>query len=306
VQVSFAVFPALGKIALREIPAEGLVAWRSLTGAVFFLTLARFREGSFVHVPKGRFADVLVLSLLGVTLNQMMFVKGLSLSSAIKGGLMVATIPALTYIVAVLAKAERVTATRVFGLLLATAGTAQLLLVGMDGNLVRLLPEDVLYLGNATVYAVYLVRVRRYLVDHSPLVVLGWIFGLSVPLLLPFGAASMFAARSATAWWALAGILLFPTILAYLGNAVALLRVRSSVAGIYVALQPFVSASLAWVFLGESLHWREVLMGVLAGLGLIFVSRPGRSVPADSKEGGGGAEKSEGPHRSPRGSSGHT
>jgi DME family drug/metabolite transporter len=75
-------------------------------------------------------------------------------------------------------------------------------------------------------------------------------------------------------WLALAGILLFPTILAYLGNVVVLARTQASVTATYVMLQPMIAATLGILVLGER---PEAALGVTAACvlgGLYLVSMP--------------------------------
>jgi drug/metabolite transporter (DMT)-like permease len=276
VQVCFALFPALGRIALAGFEPEGLAAWRSLAGTAVFLVLARRRRTGDRSGPPASLGRLLLLSVLGVTLNQLLFIHALARSTAVRGGLMVALIPPLTCLAAIGLGAERPRPLRLLGVAVATLGTGQAVLHPAAPGEGGIHAADLLFLGNASVYAVYLVLARPVLKAGSAARVMAWVFGLSVPILVPAGASAMLPAAGASAWAALAGILLFPTVLAYLGNAVALRAVPASVAGLFVALQPVISVSVAAGLLGERISRVEVLMGVLVILGVILVSLPGK------------------------------
>src|SRR5215211_4143556 len=116
VQVVFGTWPILGKVALRVVPSTGLVAVRVGGAAVAFALLARAKG----RIPVPRRADLARLalySLLGVVLNQFLYVKGLSLSTAVNAALLNATIPVFTLLISALLGYERLTARSCVGTL---------------------------------------------------------------------------------------------------------------------------------------------------------------------------------------------
>ncbi len=279
VQLCFAAFPTLGKVALRELTPFTLVTFRVATAAGVFILLSMRQRRERLPLPPGLVRELFVLSLLGVTINQLLFVQGLHSSSALKGGLLVALIPPFTYLVAIKSRAEAPSSIRLLGVTLAFLGTALLLVVDDAGNFVSFHQGDLYYLGNALVYAIYLVRVRSVLARIGSLRVLAWIFGLAGLTLLPLAPlAELRLPLTPPGWWALALILVFPTVIAYWGNAYALKSLPSSVIGVYVALQPGIATLIAALALGEKAGWRELLMVVCVALGLLLVSR-GRENP---------------------------
>ena len=85
VQLMFGTWPIIGKIALRALPPAGLVALRVAGAATAFLILQRLTGR--VSVPRrGDLARFALYSLLGVVLNQLLFVKGLGTSTAQQRG----------------------------------------------------------------------------------------------------------------------------------------------------------------------------------------------------------------------------
>src|SRR5919107_695704 len=86
VQVIFGTWPVMGKIALRAVPSAGLVAIRVGGAALAFLLLLGLR-GRLVIPERRDLARLALYSLLGVVLNQFLYIKGLSLSTALNAAL---------------------------------------------------------------------------------------------------------------------------------------------------------------------------------------------------------------------------
>src|SRR4051812_21243679 len=126
VQVIFGTWPVLGKIALRAVPSTGLVAIRVGGAAAAFLLLLGLR-GRLVQPNRRDLARLAFYSLLGVVLNQFLYVKGLSLSTAVNAAIINATIPVFTLIVGALLGKERLTARVTLGTLVAAAGVVYLI-----------------------------------------------------------------------------------------------------------------------------------------------------------------------------------
>ncbi len=207
-------------------------------------------------------------SLLGVVLNQSLFLGGLSLTSA-HVAVMMTTIPAFALAAAIVVGRERATAAKIGGIALAAAGA--LLVVAGEGfeGARKSLIGDLFILGNSLCYALYLVLSKPIMARLSARRVIAWIFALGTVLMLPISAWPMLHQDwrhiPAQAWLALALVILGPTVAAYLLNAWALANAESSLVATYTYLQPVTTILLAALFLGESV--RPVAIGAAA---LIF------------------------------------
>ena len=100
VQIMFGTWPIFGKVVLRSMSSTSLVGLRILGAAAIF-TLMQRRLGELRQLPKRIFAWLVLSSLLGVVANQLFFVKGLSLTTAINATLLTTTIPVFTLIVSI-------------------------------------------------------------------------------------------------------------------------------------------------------------------------------------------------------------
>jgi drug/metabolite transporter (DMT)-like permease len=126
VQIIFGSWPVVGKVALRALPSTGLVAIRVAGASVAFFTLLRLRGG--LRVPRrDDLARLALYSLLGIVLNQFLYVKGIALSTAVNAALFSTSIPVFTLLVGALLGLDRLSARAAVGVLLAAAGVVYLI-----------------------------------------------------------------------------------------------------------------------------------------------------------------------------------
>jgi drug/metabolite transporter (DMT)-like permease len=280
VQVCFGVFPILGKIAMESFSPQAVLVWRLLAGSCVLSALAIGVHGRAALPGRGDLWRLFGLSLLGVIVNQLLFLEGLSRSTAVNAGLLMTLIPVVTIALAAFLGRERLSARRVAGLLLAVAGV--LVLFGTRGAQLgeaSTLTGDLLMTANAVSYAFYLVLAKPILARLPQLVVVAWLFAFGA-LVVPWftwGAAWAPADAGSRHWGALGGILLFPTVLAYMFNTVVLARTHAGTTAVYIMLQPFVAALLGIVVLGERPGPAVALTAACVLAGLWLVSLPARA-----------------------------
>src|SRR5207237_5582691 len=106
--------------------SRALVGFR-VTGAAYSL-LNLPRIGGRLQRFKGVDWPLLIVStLLGLILNQGLFVKGLSLTTAINATLLSTTIPASTFLIGMMLHTERGSWRRLLGLVIAATGVFYLI-----------------------------------------------------------------------------------------------------------------------------------------------------------------------------------
>jgi len=266
-QIGFALFPILGKVALAGIPPLVLAAIRVVAAGVL-LEGVRRAAGERELEPRDRKA-VFLYALLGVSFNQMLFILGLSMTTAINTSLLTGTIPVFTLTVAVLLGREKMAPAAAAGVLLATVGVLVLLDVTRFDFASRHLRGNLLILGNSLSYSFYLVLSRPILARYGARTVVSRLFLYGSGPIVLVAAPSLVhfspAATTPIAWACLAAIVLFSTVLPYLWNSWALGRTMASRVAFYVFLQPLIASVLAVALLGEALSRRT-----LVAAGLIF------------------------------------
>lgn len=206
----------------------------------------------------------------GIAINQMLFVKGVSLTLSIHASLLMLVTPILITFIAAWMMRERITLYKAIGLALGVSG-AVILISSRDhsGIASDVLLGDILVIINAISYSFYMVLVRKLMVKYKPIQVMRWVFTLGMLMILPFGWREFldapWQAFTMLQWGAVLFVALGATFLAYLLNLYGIQHLGSSVAGAYIYSQPVFAAIIATLFLHEPFTWLKLLAA-----GLIF------------------------------------
>ncbi|HEX8422618.1 MAG TPA: DMT family transporter [Pyrinomonadaceae bacterium] len=281
VQLIFGTWPVVGKIALLSLPSTGLVTFRIVGATLAFLLIRRATTGHAPIKGRGDFARLALYSLLGVVLNQFLFVKGLELSNVINSALIGSTIPIFTLLVSVFLGYERGSWRVAVGLLLAACGVAYLINPASTSFSRETNIGNVILLLNSMAYGAYLAISQNMIKRYGALPVITWIFIFGSFITLPIGGYNLaklsLSSVPLSAWIAMLYIILVPTVVAYYLNAWALGRVAPSIVAIYIYLQPLIAFAVAPLVLGEQLNSRTWLATALIFAGLATVTLRSRS-----------------------------
>ncbi|HLL71046.1 MAG TPA: DMT family transporter [Pyrinomonadaceae bacterium] len=280
VQLIFGTWPVVGKIALRSLPSTGLVTFRIVGATLAFLLIRRAIQHTRVK-GRGDYARLVLYSLLGVVLNQFLFVKGLELSNVINSALLGTTIPIFTLLVSVLAGYESGSWRVAVGLFLAACGVVYLINPAQANFSRETNIGNLILLFNSLAYGAYIAISQDMIKRYGALTVITWIFIIGSFITLPIGGYHLskltWSAVPASAWLAMLYIILVPTVAAYYLNAWALGRVAPSVVAIYIYLQPLIAFAVAPLVLGEQLNSRTWLAAALIFAGVATVTLRSRS-----------------------------
>ncbi len=284
VQLCFGLFPVFGSIAMR--PGQGfdpfaVAVWRFLAGALCLGLLALALHGRRARIARADVPLFLFCALLGISANQAFFLGGLQRSTPLNAGLLICLIPVFTFVVAVIARQERFDWVRATGVGIALVGSLPLFL----GRGAELLGEhafgNLLMAANGLCYAVYLVLARPLTRRYPPLVVVAWMYVLSLVSLPAFawGRPLGPAVSSAATWGSLAYVLVFATVVAYLLNTFALSRVRASTTAFYIYAQPVITAIASALLLDEAFQPGMGRAALALFVGIALVTRRPRPEP---------------------------
>jgi drug/metabolite transporter (DMT)-like permease len=273
VQVFFGLHYFASKVLLREVTPEAWAAVRAVAAALLLTGVALLLRREIPRRPRTVLA-LAGLSVLGVVINQFMYIKGLSLTRTTHSALINSTIPVLTLGIAVLLGQERAGPRKLLSLGVALAGVLVLLRVEtltfhLDDQVLR---GDLYTLVNATSFSLFLVLSRPVLrrLDSLGATAVVFLFGSLGLLALGAPALGGFdpAALSPRAWAMAIYIVLGPTFGAYLLQFFALRRVESSLVALFIYLQFLIAAALGVVFLDEPAGPRLLIAAVLVFAGL--------------------------------------
>jgi drug/metabolite transporter (DMT)-like permease len=275
VQVLFGVFHVVGKAVLTEISPLALAGSRVALAAPVLVAVAAWRDR---YLPGWRDLGWLaLLGFLGVFTNQLLFMIGLSYTTASNAAILMPSIPVFALALSVLLRVQRATPARTLGVLSAGAGAVVLL----DPTGFTLTDDTILgnllILANCLSYSAFLV-LQRPLVQRLPWrTVIAGTFVFGGAGVLAVSAQDLVALTrqpvSPAVWVAVLYIGLLVTGLGYFLATWAVRRSSPTLVAAYTTLQPLLAVALAAVLLGERPGWREALGFTLIALGLLGVSR---------------------------------
>jgi drug/metabolite transporter (DMT)-like permease len=187
-------------------------------------------------IQKKHLRRFLLCAATGVAINQMLFLKGLTMTTSIHAALLILATPIfITFLAAWLLK-ETFGRNKFFGLVLGVCGAVLLVLIKEStGHGSNVILGDIIILINALSYALYLVLVRPLMEAYSPIHVLRWVFTLGTFMILPFGYNQFidadYGSFSANVWLAISFAVIGATFLAYLLNIYGLQHIGASNTG---------------------------------------------------------------------------
>lgn len=272
---SWAIF---GKIVLKSISSTSLVGIR-ICGAAIIFTILQRKVGELWKLPKRVIAWLVLSSLLGIVINQLLFVKGLSLTTAINSTLLSTTIPVFALAVSIALSHERASPRHLVGIILAVSGVIYLVDPWRADFSAQTTLGNGLVATSSLFYGAYIAVSRNLVRRYGALRVTTWIFQLSAIITLPIAIYSWTGGGleliTGGTWLAIIYIVLVPTVMAYYLNAWALGWVAPSVVAIYIYMQPLLAFGIAPLVLGEKWNARTFVAGALifAGVAVVTIRR---------------------------------
>lgn len=215
-------------------------------------------------------------ALTGVVINQMLFVKGLTITSTLHAALLMLTTPLLIGVLALWWLKEKFTMQKAVGLLFGIGG-ALLLILSRDARGIASVQGDLLILINAISYAIYFIMVKPLTSRYSPLHVIRWVFTFGFIMIVPFSwqdaVEANWQSAAVSQWLALGSVVLCGTFLTYSFNSYSLKHLGAATTGSYIYTQPLFAAVIAALFLQEGFSIEKVIAGVLIFGGVFLGSR---------------------------------
>jgi drug/metabolite transporter (DMT)-like permease len=247
----FALFMVNTLYGASHVLAKGVMP-AYLSPNVFILfrvigaTLLFWLVKSLMVQEKIQRKDLLLLAtcgLFGVAVNQLFFFHGLNLSSSINSGIIMALNPIMVVILSYFILKEKITNTRIIGILLGATGAVLLTLKGGTGKGDSILGDLFLFI-NAASYAIYLVIAKPLMKKYSPLTVITYVFtfGTLYVLLFPPTLTELFQTNFSvipnSAWIKISYVVIGVTFFTYLLTMYGLKYLSPSVSSVYIYLQP--------------------------------------------------------------------
>ncbi len=261
----------------QYVPPFGFILSRVI-GATLLFWLAH----SLLYSEKVQRNDLVKLffaGLFGVAVNQLLFFKGLDITTPINASIIMTSNPILVLIAANFLLKERLTVFKLAGIFLGLAGALILLFVKADFSFgSQTWVGDLMVFFNAASYGVYLVMVKPLMQKYKPITVIKWVFLFGLILVFPFGIREFseidFTTFTPVIWGEFLFVIVATTFLAYLLNIYALKRVSPSVVSTYIYLQPLLASIFAIAMHQDHLDWVKIFSACLIFAGVFLVSKP--------------------------------
>ncbi len=255
------------KSAIREIPPSLFMTLRFAAGSLLMLFILRLRTGRLA-LPGRDIWHLLILGIIGNTLYQSMFLRGLNYTSAANGSLILTAAPIIVGLLGTLLGIERMRFGLVLAMLLGFGGVLVVFLPSSTGALTSLsFRGDLLVVGAMLSWAVYTLGVRRYAPKSEPIYLTTWTIVAGAFCLVLLNGSSIFhadwSAYSTGAWLGLLYSVVGSLAIAYLLWNMSVQRVGGVRTTIYVSLVPLVAALSAWMLLDEAITLYHMLGGSL-------------------------------------------
>ena len=222
---------------------------------------------------------IMLCGLFGVAINQLLFFKGLNITTPINAAIIMTTNPILVLIMASFILKERITRNKVMGIFFGIVGALSLLLFGNNFSFGSTTAAgDFMIFINAASYGIYLVLVKPLMGKYKPITVIKWVFFFGYLVVFPFGWNEFREINWADMPFNIVLETLFviigTTFLAYLLNIFALKNVTPSAASTYIYLQPAFAGAIAIYFGKDDLNAIKIVACILIFLGVYLVSKP--------------------------------
>lgn len=247
--------------------------------ALFWLVAQFFFREKVDRKDIPRFA---LLALFGVAINQLLFLKGLNLTTPINASIIMISNPIVVLLLAAALLHERVSLQKIAGIALGICGALLLLL--FNGSFAlgsETITGDLMILVNSVSWALYLVLVKPLMKKYNTITIVKWVFLFGFFYVLPFGWNEMpdivWSELPGVIWADILFVVVATTFVAYLLNTYALRALSASVVSIYIYLQPFLATLFAVVvYRNDTLDLRKITAALLIVLGVYLVSVPVR------------------------------
>jgi len=256
----------------------GYTITRMIFGMCMFWIISLFQKRE--KVAKRDLLMIFLCGLLGLVATQVTFAVGLRYTTPVTYSLILALSPILVLILSIVFLKESVTRRKAYGVLMGISGAAIIIFQSSNGTSSNnTIFGIIIAVTGVTCYAGYIIITRKVSVKYSPVAMMKWMFLLSVFILLPFGISELPEQRvfsSDTSLPALSGLLfalVFSSIIAFFLMPVALKRIKATVAGVYINLQPLVASAVA-IFIGRDVFsWDKVSAAIFVITGVYMVTR---------------------------------
>lgn len=241
------------------------------------------KEFRVLKIDRADYPRLILSSLSGVAINQMMFFTGLNHTTPVNAAIINSASPILVLVFAAWILKEPIGTSRLGGILLGAAGALMLILLGNPLSLKGGdLTGDMFIVVNTATWSLYLVISKPLMVKYNPVLMMRWMFMIGFIGIFPFSIRQAleinFSSFDSYTWFSILYIIIGTTFLAYFFITYSLKRLSSPVVAYYTYIQPVIVAIIGIIIFAERISWVKIVSGLLVFAGIYFVTRKQKSV----------------------------
>lgn len=260
-----------------HIEAYGFIMLRVVGAAVLFWITSLFFPTE--KVDRKDWMRFVLCAFFGMTINMLMFFKGLQLSTPINSSVVITLSPVILLVLSAIFLKERITWLKGSGIGIGLIGALVLILFGAktQENAPNIPLGNMLFIVNATAYSVYLIIVKPLTAKYSSITLMKWFFLIAVFTNMPVALPQFLEVQWTTLPLSVIGVMIFvvvgTTYLTYLFNVFALRTLKPSTVGAFIYLQPLIATSVAIILGADSLTGIRIFAAALIFLGVYLTTK---------------------------------
>lgn len=267
--------PPIFKWSLKNIDPFTFAFYRFFLSTLILLPFTIHK----IKVSHHDFLRLILLSFIGFFLHISLFLFGLKLTSSISFPIIMSSAPVFLILGSVLLLKEKILPRTVTGTFVSLIGVLIVILLpylreGFDGEIIG----NILYVFSAISFVCYTLLLKEYKLNYSSVTVTFWLFAIATVLFFPFflwesagkNPGSIIDTPAAI------GILfgaVFVSVVAYLLFNVAIKRVVVNEIGVYLYIDPIVTAVIAFYLLGETISFPFLVGALMVFLGIFITEK---------------------------------
>jgi drug/metabolite transporter (DMT)-like permease len=261
------------KSAVAVLPPVAFTFLRFVLATSTLLVLLRLREGS-VGIPRRDLLAIMGFGALGFGLYQILWTTGLTTVAAGDSALIIAATPVLVAVLAVVARTDVLTPTKLAGVLVSFVGVAIVIASGPGLTLGGSIVGELITLGAALCWSIYTAYASPYLWRYSPLRATAWASLAGTLVLAPIALLQLGSVDMTEVGPEVVLAILYSGLLAAgISNVIVMNGVKLVGPTRTAALQfliPAIAVVLAAIFLSEPIRVGQVVGGVVIVAGVLL------------------------------------
>jgi len=273
-------FPCI-KIGLHDLSFVNLTIMRFFVVNIVFITIILLQSKRFSKLQKQDVIPIFLLGIIGVMTYHLGLNYGEQFISAGAASLIIATIPILILIFAIIFLKEQISFKKIFGISLALCGVIVISIWGTEDASIEI---EYIYAALAVLLAAimgafYTISGKKLLQRYNGLSLTAYAMLFGSLGLIPFINKSLFdevATMSTTSWIVIIFLGVCSTVIGYVIWYVALKMKTASELSVYLYIIPVFSTVFSYFLFDDKITVLYVLGGILVIVGLIIVNTKNR------------------------------